>query len=296
MREILDLDSGSAATIFSFIKIQRENPNEELGMVELENSLSQAIWRMFDNLRDEISNKLGVDGADLLLTDARVIGVKIDGNQIINPNGFTGKEIEILLALTMVRRDKFVEGRDLFEGGSVRAYLTAKKEGVGEALYVEVDEDKTSVFHIRDSGISHLDGFDWGVSRVLDSIKEELGVMPVAARGIYSRHAGGVVSEHVSKNLDRIFYNAFSEFVDGLKGIVKDSVGSNLPSIYLHTFFSVPEGLHRKRFAFGGKRLSLKPSVVDSDISIFAGDDAHTRYEELNQLAKRRIKWLMPTI
>ena len=115
MREILDLDSRSAATIFSFIKIPRDNPREELGMVELENCLSQAIWKMFDGIRERISERLNVDGADLLLTDARVIGIKVDGHQIINPSGFTGKELEILLSVTMVRRDKFVEDKELFE-------------------------------------------------------------------------------------------------------------------------------------------------------------------------------------
>src|SRR3990172_6535352 len=200
MREIVDLDSGSAATIFSFIKIPRDNPREELGMIELENSLSQAIWKMFDGIRVSVSERLGVDEADILLTDARVIGVKIDGNQIINPSGFTGRELEILLALTMVKRDKF-------------------------------------------------------------------------------------------------FYDTLAEFINGVIIGIKSArnTKNDLPPIYLHTFFPIPEGLHRKRFSFGNKRMRFLPSAAGSDIEVFASDEVHNRYDELNQLARRRIKWLMPT-
>jgi len=298
MKEIVDLDSGSAATIFSFITIQRDNPREELGSIELENSISQAIWKMFDGIRGEISKRLGVEEADLLLADARVIGIKIDGHQIINPSGFKGNELEILLAVTMVRRDKFVENSELFEGGSVRAYLIAKENGFEDAVYVEVGNDSTTIFSISTSGISYVKDFGWGNKNVVTSISEELGVMPTTATGIYNKHAGGAVSEHVNKKLDKIFYDSLADFVSGVADSIKDvgqGKNSKLPPVYLNTFFPVPDGLYRKRFAFGNKRIRFAPPSVDIDIGSFAGDEVHNIYDELNQLARRRIKWLLPT-
>ncbi|KKW17161.1 MAG: hypothetical protein UY56_C0001G0015 [Parcubacteria group bacterium GW2011_GWA1_50_14] len=297
MREIVDLDSGSAATIFSFIKIPRDNPREELGMIELENSLSQAIWKMFDGIRVSVSERLGVDEADILLTDARVIGVKIDGNQIINPSGFTGRELEILLALTMVKRDKFIEGKELFEGGSVRAYLIAKETGFEDSIYVEVGDNSTTIFEVTPHGVSYVNNFDWGVAKLTDSIREEFGVEQTTAQGMYKRHAGGEVSEHVRKKMDKIFYDTLAEFINGVIIGIKSArnTKNDLPPIYLHTFFPIPEGLHRKRFSFGNKRMRFLPSAAGSDIEVFASDEVHNRYDELNQLARRRIKWLMPT-
>ena len=298
MKEILDLSSGSAATIFSFIKIPRENPRDELGIVELENSISQAIWKMFDGIRGEISGRLGVDEADLLLADARVIGIKIDGHQIINPSGFTGHELEILLAVTIVRRDRFVEGKALFEGGSVRAYLIAKERGFGDALYVEVGDVSTTIFSIAPTGVSYARDFEWGVKNIVESIAKELGVMATTASGIYDRHAGSRVSEHVMKRLDKIFYNAFADFVSGVTlhivGLAQNGK-SKLPPIYLNTFFPIPEGLHRKRFTFGNKQVRFLSPTVETDVAQFADDEVHNIYDELNQLARRRIKWLMPT-
>ena len=298
MKEIVDLDSGSAATIFSFIKIPRDNPSEELGMVELENALSNAIWKMFDGVREEVAVRLGVDGADLLLTDARVVGIKIDGNQIINPSGFTGRELEILLALTMVRRDRFVEGKDIFEGGSVRAYLIAKETGFENSVYIEVGDDATTLFEIAPSGVSYVGDFDWGGEKLTNAIQDELGVLPTTAHGIYIKHASGGVSLHVKKRMDKIFYDALGEFVNGVILASRNAKSSNgSPStVYLHTFFPVPDDFRKKRFTIGEKRVRFLTPAGSSDINVFAADEIHRRYDELNQLAKRRIKWLMPTV
>lgn len=298
MKEILDLDSGSAVTIFSFVEIPRKDPQEELGMVDLENYISQAIWKLFDSLRMDTAERLGVQEADMILTDARVMGIKIDGHQVVNPQGFTGKTIEILLGITMVRRDKFVENTHLLEGGAVRAYLLAKELDFADTIYVEVHDETTTMFSISPRGIAYINDFGWGGRDLVRSMKEEFDVQQFTADGIYNRHANGNVSDHVSRRLDRIFYNTLGEFVDSVTMSMKSFLGarsSNVPPVYLRTFFPVPEGLYRKRFQFGDKRIRFMPPVGESNLQAFVDDEVHDIYMELNNLAKRRMKWLMPT-
>ena len=297
MKEILDLGSDSAVTLFSFVEITRDNPTEEFGIVDLENYISQAIWRLFDKSREEAAERLGVEEADLILADARVMGIKIDGHQVINPQGFTGKKLEILLALTMVRREKFVEDAHLFEGGSIRAYLLAKEAGFEEAFYVEIEEDKTNVFAITPEGISHTGSLDWGSRNLVGSIEEKFELSPFSAEGIYGKYATGMVSDNVAKNLDKIFYDTLGEFVDGVTMIIRDSRGSKrakAPKVYLRSFLPIPEGIHRKRYTFGSGRMRFQKPVGGEKIEEFIEDDVHNIYNELNQLARRRIKWLMP--
>ena len=281
MKDILDLDSDSAVTIFSFIEIARDDPKEELGLIDLQNYISQAIWKIFDGLRAETAERLGVQEADMMLTDARVMGIKIDGHQVVNPQGFTGETIEILLGITMIRRDKFVENTYLFEGGAVRAYLLAKKLNFADTIYVEVNDDKTTIFFITPSGITYMNGFDWGGNNIVRSIKSEFDVQQFTADGIYNKHAEGNVSDHVSRRLDRIFYNELGEFVDGVIESVKSfsgGRGSDVPPVYLRTFFPIPESLHRKRFAYGDKRIRFMPSVGESDLQAFMDDEVHDTY------------------
>lgn len=298
MKEIIDLDSDSAVTIFSFVEIPRSNPDEELGMVDLENYISHAIWKLFDGLKVGAAERLEVNEVDIILTDARVMGIKIDGHQVFNPQGFTGKKIEILLAITMVRRDKFVEDAHLFEGGSVRAYMLAKEMGFYDAVYVESNDNKTVMFSINSKGVNFMNDFDWGGDNVIESLKSAFEISLYAAEGMHKRHVKGMVSQNVARNLDKVFYDGLDEFVDGVTINMKDSLSrkrKELPPVYLHTFFPVPEGIHRKRFAFGDKKLRFLHSTGSQDLQEFVDDDVHDIYSELNDLARRRIKWLMPT-
>jgi len=201
MKEIIDLGSDSAVTIFSFVEIARKNPNEDLGMLDLQNYISQAVWKFFDSSRTVVAERLGVDESDMLLTDARVMGIKIDGHRVINPQGFAGKKLEVFLAITMVRRDKFVDNAHLFEGGSIRTYLLAKELGFEDFVYVEVHDDSTTIFVSGKSGITYMDGFEWGGKNLVESLEKELEVLPFTADGIYTRHANGMVSESVQKKL-----------------------------------------------------------------------------------------------
>lgn len=298
MKEIIDLDSDSAVTIFSFVEIARKNPNEDLGMLDLQNYISQAIWKFFDSSRSGVAERLGVDESDMLLTDARIMGIKIDGHRVVNPQGFAGRKLEIFLETTMVRRDKFVDNAHLFEGGSIRAYMLAKKLDFEDIIYVEVRDTTTTIFVSGKNGITYMDSFEWGGRNLVDSIERELEVLPFTADGIYTKHANGMVSENVAKRLDKIFYNTLEEFVNGVTEIMKSYLGSrkkNVPSVHLRTFFPVPEGVYRKRFPFGDKRIRFLSSIGESELNVFVEDEIHDVYSELNDLARRRIKWLMPT-
>jgi hypothetical protein len=298
MKGILDLDSKSAVTIFSSIKISRDNPREELGMVDLENCISQAIWKLFDTSRSEAAERLRINEVDLLLTDARVMQMKIDGHQIINPHGFTGKELEVLLAVTMVKRDSFLEESNPFEGGVVRAYLLGKEIGCKKALYIELGKKWTTLFLVQPSHISYLSEFEWGLENVIDALKGELGVSDNASRDIYLRFTEGLVSDHIAKTLEKIFYKAFGEFINGVTLNINNSPdlrsGKAFP-MYLRPFFPVPESVYTKRFSFDGKSAKFLTVGDIVDLQLFVDDEVHEIYRELNELAKRRIKWLMPT-
>ena len=132
--KIIPMDSRSAVTVFKTVRLERPNPREELTLADLENSLAQAVWKFFDRLRFEAADRLRINEADLLLADVRVTGMKIDGHQVINPEGFTGHSLEFTLCLSLVRRDSLPVEDDagtVFEEGSVRAHLHRPKHRTG---------------------------------------------------------------------------------------------------------------------------------------------------------------------
>ena len=70
-KALTPLDSKSAVTVFKSVRIARSNPREELTPVDLENLLAQALWRSFDQLRNDAAARLQVNEVDLLLEIGR---------------------------------------------------------------------------------------------------------------------------------------------------------------------------------------------------------------------------------
>ncbi len=309
-KTLIPLDSKSAVTVFKSICILRTNPREELTSVDLENILAQALWKSFDRLRGGAAERLQTDEVDLLLTDARVIGIKIDGHRVHNPEGFTGREIELTLCLTIVRRDKLpAEGGEIFEEGSVRAYLTAIETNKDGMIYVDSGSDLTTVFLVAPELTSYLGEFGWGQNDLVRAFTSGLDTAAETGKALYLQYAGGGASPRVTKRLDEIFYNSFGTFVNGITMAIRNSfeprltgsgsgrgrsalVKEQLPAVYLRSFI-LPESVWSKNFFLGDRKTRFMPAP-EVDLVGFIDDNQNSVYGELNRLARRRIKWLMP--
>ncbi len=305
----IPLDSRSAVTVFKSISILRPNPREELTATDLENSLAQALWKSFDSLRGEAASRLGIDEVDLLFADARVMGIKIDGHQVINPEGFPGREIDLALCITIVRRDKLPkENGIVFEEGAVRAYLGAQDNNLTDAIYIESGDDTTVVFHVSPRETSYVSEFRWGKKNLIGVFAAELGADSEVGNALYLKYADGGASPAVTKKLDDVFRSSFGTFVNGLAMVLRNSIdprisgsgrrtvsrGSTLerlPAIYLKSF-PLPEAVWSKSFDLGGYKAKLIRASETDPNDLFRGPSEI--YSELNRLAKRRIKWLMP--
>jgi hypothetical protein len=310
VNKIIPFGSESAVTVFKVIQLERPNPREELTSIDLENHLAQAIWKFFDRLRTEAATRLQTNEADLLLADARVTGMKIDGHKIINPEGFTGRHLEFTLCLTLIKRDRLpAEGEKgtIFEEGSVRAHLMAKNAGLGEILYIESNDDSTRLFQVTPLLSSYLTEFNWGKNDVFKALTSELGTDNELGEALYLRYVGGTVSPRVMKRLDEIFYNTFGTFVNGLAMAIRNYDGNdkkvlksksisrkgsrNPATIYIRSF-PLPETVWSKKFTIGDRRAKFLPAP-DVDLNDFIDDRSNDINEQLNRLAKQRIKWLM---
>ncbi len=299
MIKITELHPDQAATIFSSVKITREHPTRALTPVDLENYISQAVWKFFDRCRGEAAGKLGTREMDLVLSDVRITGVKIDGHQVINPTGFTGRDFEVGLSLTVTKEGAVTDGSYLVEGGSMRAYILARLLGLGRAFFVESGDKTTGIFSINGSDVHHFSSFEWGGNDIIEALSRSVSDLDNGTlRGLYHRYAEGSVSEKLCRKIDKAFYQALTPFINGVLMNVKNAGGMRLsasPLIYFHPRFPVPPGVYRKYFFFGSARIKFLRADDDLDIENFINENIHGVYEELNELAARRIKWLMPT-
>lgn len=296
MKRFLGLDSNSAVTIFSTVAIPRANPRETLSEIDLENYISQAIWKFFDKYRGAAAERLNASEMDLVLHDARVVAIKIDGHQVLNPQGFTGRTVEIVLGGTLTRRDDVEDGTQVFESGAVRAYLLAKQEDKKSLIYVEVGDGITKIFLVAPQYTSYLDEFEWGKSDLVGAVASTLEVPRDLAYAIYLKYAGAETSPKFARVLDKIFDSVFFEFINELTGCLESSsrlFHEDIPPVYVRSF-PLPEEIFRKRMNLGKKTAKVS-HVPEIKLEEMARDHIYSAYPELNLLAKRRLKWLMPS-
>ncbi|MDP3953672.1 MAG: hypothetical protein Q8P99_02540 [bacterium] len=294
--KIIDLGPDKAVTIFSTVRIVRDHPTKALTPVDLENHISQAVWKFYNECREEAAKRLDKSEVDLVLCDARVVGVKIDGHQVINPSGFTGRELEIRLCISM-SAERTNEQDLVVEGGSVRAHILSSESGLDRAYYTEIGERQSHIFCVDAHKIAYLNGFAWGREHIDRAIRERLDLDTDAAYLIYEQFASGAVSEKMNRFVGKAFWDTFSEFMNALSMNIRNDGGLKLkevPPVYINAQFKLPEQVFRKHYAFGKKKFRLQEPPVELDLNIFLKDGLHGVYEELNQLARRRIKWATP--
>ena len=295
--KIAQRDPNTVATIFSSEKVVREHPTKSLTPVELENYVSQAVWKFFNHSRQEASKRLGVGEMDLVTTDVRVVGIKIDGHQVINPIGFTGRELEITLSVSM-SKEAPSNGETHIEGGAVRAYMIAMLDGVERAYYVESQEGLTTIFVVDRGSVNHVSNFDWGRKDVVFHLQDHFDLDEEHVWPVCEKYTKGEMSDALGRKFDKTFFESFNGLVNAVAMIVRNDGGLKqdaIPPIYINTHFSVPSKLYSKRFNFDAKkRVCFQGVEKDLDIDEFLSDSSDSIYEELNEIARRRIKWATP--
>ncbi len=292
----MGLDSDSAVTIFSAVTISRSNSRETLSEIDLENYISQAIWKFFDKHRAAAAERLNTSEMDLVLCDARVVAIKIDGHQVLNPQGFAGREIQIVLGGTLMKRDDVRDGIQVFESGAVQAYLLAKQEDKRSLVYVEVGDKRTIIFLVAPEYASYLDQFEWGRNDLVNLIASDLEIPEELAYAVYLKYAGGETSPKFARVLDKIFNSAFTGFVEGIANCLEnfdELFQGSVPPIYVKSF-PFPEEIYRKKVGVG-KMTAKIWGVPEVKLEDMVRDHIYGAYPELNMLAKRRLKWLMPS-
>ncbi len=300
--KVLGLDSQLAVTVFLSVVVSHE-PRGEITEIDLENYLSKVVWKSFDTLRNEAANRLGVSEVDLILAGVRVVGMKVDGHEVLNPHGFIGKMLEVSICITMVKRgvlttDKSEKERvEVFEEGSVSAYLIAKSLGFNHLLYLEIGDNLTKIFLVTPTRTSYLNEFSWGKFDIMKAYVEHFGILEETAFQMYLKFVSGDASLTVLKKTRGIFYAAFKRFVDAVTLNIRNFSElslTRLPPIYIKSDFPLPSELYKKPLVLGRKRTKLVGLGLTVNISDLINNPPYNVYEWLNQLAKRRIKWIMP--
>jgi hypothetical protein len=315
---IAAVDSSLATTIPIPLDLPREHGAEhsEVVLPELENLIAQAMGKIFNQCRSEAANRLAIHEIDTIMVGAKARNFNIDGHLVVNPIGFTGKKISLLLELTFTGRALFEDLKqffnapeDFFFAESAQARLAALARARKLPLNLIIDEGQrgASLFVLEKTKDGHpvlyREKLAWSFDVLFLRIAAELGVSETAAREMYRAYLGGTMSETATRAFKKFIDPAVEQFLKEigkgkLKGFTYVDAEHDLPFPLPHkhgttTFdqFPLAEILQQLGFAErdGGHG---SDAVISRHLLPFIEAYFDKSNSEINQKLRRRLHWL----
>ncbi len=252
-RIVVGLDSLLATTLYASIPLVRTNPKEVIDEADLDNLISQAIWRFFDKHRFHIAQKLGVDEVDVLLTDVRIRDIRIDGHRVVNPIGFKAKTVEIFFSQTFVARNFMSELREaipreridlLIEAGTALSHVLARARGDGAFYMANLFPSHTAVFAAAHPHFGHEDSFAWGGDNLTRYVSRSFHVDPETAAALLRTYADARGSEPFLRKFEGVVTHELGSFANGVESLVD----RDIPDVYVNPFIPMPAVIFSSRF------------------------------------------------
>jgi len=318
---IVSLDSGLATSIYSSVSLIRTHPKEVIDEADMDNLISQAIWRFFDRNRFRVAQKMGIDEVDVLLSDVRIRGIKLDGHKIINPVGFKSKFVEIFFSQTFTPRDFMRQLRDslpkesvvlIAETGSIIGNVISKSLDKDDFFIANLFPDQSVIFSSSAERLGHLDSFGWGEKNLHASLSQQYKLDLITTRAVVDRYIAGDASPVFLRRFEAMVADELGVFAKGLESVT-DSENS---PVYINSFFSIPPIIFSDRFqSYFNRRLQLVPlstqfitekfgfavqfkkSVQIKNNNTFLAAVSEVNFlphnSAMSHLANRRVRWLL---
>lgn len=319
---VMSLDSRFAATIHAPVKLIREKPKTAINESELENLLSQAVWKFHDRNRNRVALKLNTNDLDVVLSDVHVKEIKLDGHKALNPIGFSARSVEVCLGATFTERNfteilKSLLPKEnilfLGESGAILAYVLSQSRQESPFLLVKIYPQETTATCFKENSIINAGSFAWGTLNLEKAVSENLNVAKDVAAGILSQYLGGNTSARFARHFEKILFNEFSNFGGELASFLKKTNNKNA---YIYSISPLPLAVcaSAARHSFGRNlqlifpredfvadklnfELKLKRGRdVTNSLLTFSAALAHHfcfQNEQINKIIKRRVRWLL---
>jgi len=320
LQTIVGAPSHILSTFYSSVLIPRDDPKDFIDETDIQNLISQALWRLFDRVRPSTARALGISETEVTPLDARIRGMKLDGHYVLNSIGFPARTVTVILSETFSDRSSldsvlkllsaYGKVLSLTEIGTAQAFLLSQRVSAPRFIFVDIASTTTSVF-LRDEDSIHLAGeFAWGRDHLFEGLAKQLALQPQTARVLFEHYTRGVTSPFFTRQFSELFTKEFGVCVNGIAASLRNANAFRtgvLPPFYILSSFELPPVLFKKRFEVGkrgAKFLPLNREVFSQGFSFTQDIPLHTLglflefclslnsyYNQFNVMARRRMQW-----
>ena len=306
---ILALNSDTAVTVESEINIIRDNSKDPIKKGELDNLVFKGLWDFLNRYRGWAAKKLNVTELDAVLIDLEIQNIALDAKNVLDPLDcrggvcnmrFRGTFLPQEMLSLMARANKFGKKVKIIER------LNAASSFINEGDFiVHCGHSETEVFSLMNGEIRFKTKHQWGLTDLVKSISELLGVDAETASAILEKRFKGLVS----KNLEQVLDKCLTKDIKSLRDIIRSVSRKRNIKICVN----VPEQIFRselKRLPVV-KLVNLKELLKSRGFDVIM-KDGRTRWDEdwlsfvlvggplfsahydtMNKMLKRRLKWMV---
>ena len=224
------LDPGLATSVYGSVTVPRDRPAAPITGADVENSIAQGMWKLFDRERSRAARKMEVSELDLVLSDVRVRDLRLDGHRVFDPEGFTARSIGVECMGTFLPRPLldafhavFSKERSAFfgEGGVLMARMLAAGAADRPSLLIQAFGSVSDVFLATRTSCAYDHTVPWGTQDVARAVAEAFTVSGAVARAMLVRAAHDALSPHVLRRLEQALALACEPLVSSIAGTVE---------------------------------------------------------------------------
>ncbi len=270
---------------------KRENPHEQIDLIELKNLIQKIEWKALDNIRQEFLKETELKDSDVKLVNAYLIDIKVDGYSNLNPIGALGESICISVYNTYTSTQKFNNLEKFVADLKLKLtemvpisfalfnYLDLEKLQKNNTLIIDIGSKITEVTLIKNGGETmetkcfHLGG--QAFSRVL---AEFLNSDEKSGELIKIKYSNEEIGIEARKKIEKLFAPNISSWFNGVKIVLNDFLKN-------HKF--IPSKIF---ICGGGSRISLIKSCLKKEKSFKVSDIENGKnFSEISCLALKKF-------
>ncbi|MBA2284121.1 MAG: rod shape-determining protein [Ktedonobacteraceae bacterium] len=239
-----ELVKGSSITVNK----QRQQPSKLITPEELEALISNAQQKLLKGAKDRIAAETGYQNIEVRLTNAAVISVRIDGQQVTNPIGFRGRHFSLTLfsafapLMQLGALETVAQGLDLTlvtivaEPYALARCLSTNASADSGAIFIDIGGGTTDIALVRQGGIEETRMFALGGRTFTRRLATGKGVSIREAEKLKVMYSNGMIKAGSERDeIQNILAPECQTWMDSVELLVEELAKNDLlpPAIYM---------------------------------------------------------------
>ncbi|MFH1671216.1 MAG: cell division FtsA domain-containing protein [Candidatus Portnoybacteria bacterium] len=218
-----------STTAFSY---QRQDPEREIDLSELQNVVQKAQWKAYDKMRSQLASEICQSEIEIRLVNSLITDIKIDGHPVTNPLGFEGGEIflstfSVYAPLVHLKALESIAQKLKLDLLSVSAdsYALTKTSGFNPtagAIFIDIGGGTTDVALVRQNRMEGIKSFSLAGQTFTKCLSRNLGLGFNEAEEIKVRYGYGQLGRNVKRKINDILKRDMEIWLNGVELILED--------------------------------------------------------------------------